>query len=339
MQFANPEFLLLVPLAPVVMWWWLRQSRLALRFSDTSLFGDYRGARSWRLRWIGGGLRGLTGLALIVGCAGPRLPDERTRLPAESIAIMMVLDVSGSMETLVPWAVGEPLVTRLEAARRSFKLFVAGGMAPDGTHFEPRPSDQIGLIAFAIVPQSVCVLTLNHSVLLKEVDALKIWYGVSAGTNVGDAIAQGLIQLEAAKGVQSKVIILVSDGQHIQSNDAMLRPLQAAQLAANLGYKVYTIDVGGEPALIADPADKAEREQGRQTLNAVASMTGARAFTADAGSEMLSAFREIDSMERTVVVAPQYRRYFEYYQWCAGLAVGLLFLTHLLDRICWRVVP
>jgi Ca-activated chloride channel family protein len=339
MHFANPEFLVLLPLAAVVVWWWVRRPRPAVRFSDTSLFAESTGRRAWRVRWLGGSLRGLTCLAVIVGCAGPRWPDERTRLPAEAIAILMVLDVSGSMETLVPWAVNEPPVTRLEAARRAFKLFVAGGTGPDGTVFEARPADQIGLIAFAIIPQTACVLTLNHSVLLKEVDALKPWYGVSAGTNVGDAIAQGLIHLEAAQGVQSKVMILLSDGQHIQSNDAMLRPLQAAQLAANLGYTIYTIDVGGDPALIPDPADRAEREQGRQTLQAVARMTGGRCFTADAGSEMLAAFREIDTLERTVVVAPQYRRYFEYYPWCAGAAVGLLVLTHLLDRTRWRLVP
>lgn len=339
MRFANPEFLWLLPLAVLVGWWWLRRTRPAMRFSDASLFAGVRGSRA-RFA-IGGGvaLRLAAGLALILGCAGPRLPDERTRLPAEAVAIMMVLDVSGSMDSPVPWAVGEPPVSRLEAARRAFKLFVTGGQAPDGTTFEPRPSDQIGLIAFAIVPQTACVLTLNHSVLVKEVDSLRPRAGVAAGTNVGDAMTEALIQLDAAKGAKSKVLILLSDGQHIQSNEANHTPLQAAQLAANLGYKVYTIDAGGDPALIADPQERAEREAGRQTLQDVAAMTGGRAFTATAGTDMLAAFKEIDAQERTVVVAPQYRRYFEYYPWCAGVAVVLMLAVHLMDRTRWRVVP
>lgn len=339
MQFAHPEFLWLLPLAAVVAWWWLRRSRPAVRFSDSSLFTGARGSKARRAVWGGVALRALACLALVVGCAGPRLPDEQTRLPAEAIAIMMVMDVSGSMDAQVPWAAGQPPVTRLEAARRAFKFFVAGGEAPDGTRFEARPSDQIGLIAFAVIPQTACVLTLNHSVLLKEADTLKPWYGVSAGTNVGDAITEALIQLDAAKGAKSKVLILLSDGQHIQSKDSIHKPLQAAQLAANLGFKVYTIDAGGDPALIADPSERAEREEGRQTLKAVADMTGGRAFTANAGSDMLAAFKVIDSMERTVVVAPQYRRYFEYYPWCAAAAVVLLLTVHLLDRTRWRVVP
>ena len=75
-------------------------------------------------------------------CAGvcrSRRPDERTRLPAEAIAIAMVVDVSGSMDAKVAWAAGEPPVSRLEAARKAFKLFVFGGEAPDGTKFEPTP--------------------------------------------------------------------------------------------------------------------------------------------------------------------------------------------------------
>jgi hypothetical protein len=44
-------------------------------------------------------------------------------------------------------------------------------------------------------------------------------------------------------------------------------------------------------------------------------------------------------MERAVVQAPQYRRYFEYYPWCAAAAVVLLLAVHLLDRTRWRVVP
>jgi Ca-activated chloride channel homolog len=337
--FAHPEFLWLTPLAAFVVWWWLRRPQPALRFSDTSLFFGSHGGRAARAVWGSALLRGLTCLALVLACAGPRSPDERTRLPADALAIAMIMDVSNSMEAKVPWAVGQPPVMRLEAAREAFKLFIAGGEAPDGTRFEARPSDQIGLITLAAVPELTCPLTLNHSVLLKVADDLKPLIGIHAGTNVGDAIALATIRLDATSGAKTKVIVLLSDGEHNQTKEGTLRPRAAAQLAANLGYKIYTIDVGGEPAAISDPQARADREIGHQTLLDVAEMTGGRGFDATNGPGMLAAYKEIDALERAKVEAPLYRRYFEFYWWCASAALACVLATHLLERTRWRVVP
>jgi Ca-activated chloride channel family protein len=340
--FSHPQFLWLTPVAAVVVWWWVRRSWPALRFSDTSLFAGPRGRRARLACWGGALLRGLTCLALVLACAGPRLPDERTRLPADAVAIVMVMDVSNSMEAMVPWAVGQPPIKRLEAARRAFKLFVEGGDAPDGTKFEPRPSDQIGLIALYRIPELVCPLTLNHSVLLKMADELEPKFGIHAGTNIGDAIALATIRLEATSGAKTKVIILLSDGEHIQTRegkDAELMPRPAAQLTANLNYKIYTIDAGGEPAAIADPQARADRELGRQALKDVAEMTGGRAFDPTDGTGMLAAYKEIDDLERVKVEAPLYRRYFEFYWWCSAAALVCMLSVHMLERTFWRVVP
>jgi Ca-activated chloride channel family protein len=263
-------------------------------------------------------------------------------LPADAITIEMLLDVSNSMDAKVPWAVGLPPITRLEAVQRAFRLFVMGGEAPDGTKFEPRPSDQIGLIAFAAVPQTKCPPTLNHSVLMTAMEELKPKIGIDAGTNIGDAIALAVIRLDATGGSKTKVIILLSDGEHIQSkdgSDAMHRPREAAQLAANLGFKIYTIDAGGILPSTATPDELAEREAGRQNLKDVAEMTGGRSFEATNGAGMLAAYKEIDMLERAKVESYQYRRYFEFYWWCAAFAIASLFSVHLLERTRWRVVP
>jgi Ca-activated chloride channel family protein len=241
----------------------------------------------------------------------------------------------------VPWAPGSPPVPRLEAARRSFKLFVAGGDAPDGTHFDPRPSDQIGLVTFALLPQTACPLTLNHSVLLKVADEQEPKAGLDAGTNVGDAIAEAVIRLDAA-GHRKKVAILLSDGEHNVSKegpDDALKPRPAAQLAANLGIKVYTIDAGGDPNPTAPVEERQQRETGREALRAVAALTGGRSFAATSGTELLAAYKEIAALEKTEVESFVYRRYFEFYPWCAAAAVVLLLAAHVLDRSRWRVVP
>ena len=336
--FANPEFLWLAPLAVVVAWWWSWRGRPAMRFSDASLFSGPRGRRAILAIWGGAAIRGLACLALVFACAGPRTPDERTRLPVEAVGIEMIVDVSDSMKELVPWALGQPPVTRLQAAQKAFRLFVAGGEAPDGTKFEPRPSDQIGLIELAWVPDSVCPLTLNHTVLLQILDELRIRIGANAGTNVGDAMALAILRLDAIGGAKTKIIVILSDGEHTAS-DVHLQPRESAQLAANLGFKVYSLDAGGDPAAIADPDLRKLREEGRQILRDVAQATGGRYFEATSGPAMLDAYKEIDGLERAKVETYQYRRYFEYYWWCAAAAVVLLLTAHLLERTLWRVVP
>src|SRR5438270_3902240 len=131
-SFASPWLLLLLPIAPLAAWAWLRGRRAALRFSDTRLVAGLPAGRSRRAQLGGAALRAAGVTALVVALAGTRWPDPGSRLPAEGIAIVMVLDVSGSMsERDVRWD-GEQ-ITRLDAAKRAFHLFVEGGDA-DGAH-------------------------------------------------------------------------------------------------------------------------------------------------------------------------------------------------------------
>lgn len=343
MGFAHPEMLFLIPLAVGVAWWWARRPRAAVRFSDISLFFGARGGRAWRAIWGGAVLRALACLAVILAAAGPREPDLKTRIPASGIAIEMIVDVSGSMgDQDFVWSPGAPLISRLEAAQRAFKLFVDGGEGPDGTNFEPRPSDSIGLVELAAVPESICPLTLNHSVLLQNVKELKPKADLSAGTNIGDAIAEAVIRLDKSTGSNRKVIVLLSDGQHVQTKEgpeAMLKPREAAQLAANLKYPIYTIDCGGLLPSTASADAIAERESGKETMQTIAAMTNGRSFTANSGTEFVEACKEISQIEKSTIVSFQYRRYFDYYPGLVIAAIALVFTAHVLDRTRWRVVP
>ncbi|MCI0700362.1 MAG: VWA domain-containing protein [Planctomycetia bacterium] len=349
LSFKTPEFLWLSPLAILVAWVSSRWRRPAMRFSDVSGFAGRAGRRAWLTKWGSAILRGLACLALILGCAGPRKPDLKTRLPAEGISIVMAMDVSGSMSTQdVSWTPESAPISRLEAAKRAFKLFVGGGEAPDGTNFDPRGGDSVGLVTFAAVPETACPPTLNHSVLFKIVEKLEPKGGVDAGTNVGEALGEAIIRLDRAKG-ERKVIILLSDGEHnvhlVDKPDAKLpgidrtaKPRESAQLAANLKMRIYTIDTGGEPLPGTDPKAVEQREAGRKSLQDVATMTGGKSFSATSGSELLTAYREISALEKVKVESYQYRRYYEFYPWCAGAALVLILLTHALDRTLWRVV-
>jgi Ca-activated chloride channel family protein len=179
-------------------------------------------------------------------------------------------------------------------------------------------------------------------VLLKVAEAQEPRSGLDTGTNVGDAVAEGVIRLDRGGGDRRKVLIMLSDGEHNASKEGERNPLtprQAAQLAANLQVKVYTIDAGGTPPADA-PADAvAQRTAGREALKAVADITGGRTFAASNGAELLAAYREISGLEKAKVETFQYRRYHDHTPWAAGLAAVLLALAHLLDRTRWRVLP
>src|SRR5712692_6845171 len=161
-EFSQPWLLLLTATVPVLVWRWLRRYRGALRYPGTAVLAELPAGRGRLARWGGAALRAAGLVLLIVALAGPRWPDLHTRIATQGIAIVMVVDVSGSMaEPDFTW--GNERITRLEAAKRAFTLFVAGGEGLDGEHFEGRPDDLIGLVTFATRPESSCPLTLSHS--------------------------------------------------------------------------------------------------------------------------------------------------------------------------------
>jgi Ca-activated chloride channel homolog len=340
-HFANPLFLLLALAVPPLIWWWLRERGGALRYPATGALAGLPGGRGTWARWGGAGLRALALLLLVAALAGPRWPDQRTRIDTEGIAIQMVVDVSGSMaEPDFDW---DGPVARLEAVKRAFGLFVEGGDAED-VHFEGRGNDLIGLVTFATRPESPCPLTLSHSVLLRMLrDERPRSIPGESETNVSDALVLGLHRLDAA-GPRRKVLVLLSDGEHnVTTPPSGMTPRQAAQVAANLGVRVYCIDAGGDGSSVVEPGARADtlanRELGARTLQEVAHITGGRCFSARDTKSLLSVWREIDGLERTDITSFQYRRYYEGFGWFGLAALAVWLLVGALELTFWQRVP
>jgi Ca-activated chloride channel family protein len=337
MHFANPIFLtLLLAIGPLV-WWWLRRGRAALRYPDTGWLSELPTGRSVWVARCGAGLRGAALALLVIALAGPRWPDQGSRIPTEGIAIQMVVDASPSMgERDFDWK-GLPL-TRLEAAQKAFRLFVAGnkeGTEADVPPFEGRPNDLIGLLTFGDRPEVVCPLTLSHSVLLHLLVAIRP-LPVSE-TNISDALVLALLRVRDASS-KRKVLVLISDGEHnYLAPRSEWTPRQAAQIAANLGIPIYAIDAGGDPANADEP--NAVREQGIRTLHEVAKITGGQYFQARDAEGLLAVYRDIDKRERQEIQSFQYRRYHEGFRWFAIAAFTLFVTACVLDRTVWLRVP
>ena len=338
-SFEFPWVLLLLPAAPLLVWWLVRRRRPAIRYSDVSaLLAVASGG--WVPKWGGAILRGLAVLLLVLAVANLRTPDLKTRLPVDGIAITLAIDVSGSMSAPLDPTATPTTITRLVAAKQTFSLFVKGGTTDAGT-FDGRTNDQIGIVTFAAVPETACPLTLNHSVVLKVVDELDTKKGLDAGTNIGDALGLGLAGFDAATrngDGRRKVLVLLSDGEHNKEGEEVLRPLVAAQLAAKLNIPIYTIDCGGSGN--PDNADEQkQRSEGRAVLDDVAKLSGGRSFVANNADDLKAAFADIDRLERQPVDSFRYRRYWSFALPCGLAALACVLLVGVLERTAWRRLP
>jgi Ca-activated chloride channel family protein len=341
-HFAAPAYLLLLLLLPLLAWRHLRLRRLGVPHPGLSLFARLPVGRA-RVAQFGGLFLRLLALTLLaIALAGPRWPDLETPLETEGIAVMMVVDVSGSMaETDFDWS-GES-ISRLEAVKRVFRLFIGGTATgerlPDGSdaRFEGRATDLVGLVTFATRPDAVCPLTLSHNTLFRVLmtEEARGMSGESE-TNISDAITLALARLRAA-GPRRKVLVLLTDGEHnVRPTRSGWAPLQSAQLAASLGVPIYAIDAGNDSPREGDSDNRA---QSVQVLKDMANITGGRYFAARDTAGLIAACRTIDRQERSPIASYQYKRYHEAYPWL-GLASFVSFVLTLgLERTVWRRLP
>jgi Ca-activated chloride channel homolog len=344
-HFAFSAYLLLLLVVPLLAWRHLRQRRLAVPHPAVGLFSDLPVGRASLARFGSLVLRLLALGLIVVALAGPRWPDLRTRLEADGIALMMVVDASGSMgERDFTWD-GEP-ISRFDAVKRVFRLFVAGTggeQLPDGSwaRFEGRPTDLVGLVTFATRPEVACPLTLGHSTLFRRLEAEqpRSLPGESE-TNLSDAVTLALTRLRAA-GTRRKVLVLLTDGEHnVLKTVSGWTPLQNAQIAASLEVPIYTIDAGSDlPPAEGEGPTAASRAQAVQTLRELALVTGGRYFAARDTAALVAACQIIDRLERTTIASFQYRRYHEAYPWLALGAFVLFVLALTLERTVWRRLP
>jgi Ca-activated chloride channel family protein len=311
-EWAARAALLLLPLA-VLPWWRLLDGRMRGRveFSSIGLLAACTGSLWVRLRFLPTLLRSLAILLLVACLARPGKADEQTRVFVEGIAIELVVDRSGSMRAL-DFTIGGRSVDRLTAVKRVVEEFVAGGDGLPG-----RPSDLIGLVAFARHADTLCPLTLDHQHLLAALAAVRMPDEPSEdGTAIGDALAMSVERmrdLEDRREIKSRIVILLTDGE---SNAGAIEPLMAAEIARAYGVKVYTIGVGtrgfakvpyqvmGRTILRDEPVSIDE-----ETLRQVAAVTGGEYFRATDTDSLRRIYETIDSLERTRTEQRRYRQF------------------------------
>jgi len=334
-ELRDPLFLLVGLAAPLV---YALAARLPAAVTYSSLGLVDSAPRSWRTRAarLPAWLLAAAVLVLAVALAGPRTGNATSRVRREGIAIAMVVDRSGSMQAR-DFVRGNTSVSRLDVVKEVFHRFVAeegGG----------RPDDLIGLVAFARYADGLCPLTLDHGNLLSILADVDI---ASERSEDGTAIGEGLaLAVERLRGVEvsSKVVILLTDGVN---NAGDIEPLQAADLAAQHGIRVYAIGAGSSglaPVPVRLPGGRialrqAFVEMDEATLRQIADRTGGRYFHAADANGLAEVVQEIDRLERSEVTETRYLTYEYHYAGFVGAALIAIASAALLSGTLLRRLP
>ena len=270
--------LLLVPLvAAAYLLAQRRRARYAVRYTNLPVLASVVGRGSaWR-RWVPVGFYLLGLVSLLIGLGRPQAD---VNVPKEQATIVLVMDVSGSMNATDV----EP--TRIEAARRSATTFV---------DVLPR-NFPIGIVSFDEAASVLSKPTTNRSETHEIIDGLQ----ADGGTAMGDAIQRALelrpggptAPPRDAKANPDTILLVLSDGATTTGSD----PLGAADAARGLRIPIYTIALGTPDGTlnpyggrrIPVPPDE-------ETLHNIADRTGGRFFSAPSDRELRSIYEELGS--------------------------------------------
>lgn len=282
----------------------------------------------------------LAGLAsLVVASARPRTPLARQSRLVDALAIVMTVDVSGTMDALDLTPKGARYTretTRLAVVKKLFAKFV-----------ERRPDDLIGLVTFGGYAATRAPLTADHSALLSVLKGVEIpsvafdAQGRAIGgeeqlTAIGDGLATALARLKDAKP-KSKVIILLSDGA---SNAGAVEPDEAAATAKKMGVKVYAIGVGtksrrtpffGRPTIAYANTAFDEKQ-----LKSIAATTGGMYFPVNDPDALKKALEEIDQLETTRLETDTFDRWDEHFVLFLLVGAALVLLAVSLSVVATR---
>ena len=329
MEFASIKILwglLVVPLLIAYYIWRERQGGASIIISTTDALRTAPRTLRYYLRHIPFSLRTVALVLLIIAAARPQSVEHETKTTTEGIDIVMALDISGSM------LARDFKPDRLTSAKRVASEFVA-----------TRTGDRIGLVVFAGEAFTQSPLTTDQSSLQTLLGRIKSGV-VEDGTAIGNGLATALNRLRESDS-KSKVVILLTDGVN---NRGQISPLTAAEIAKELGVKVYTIGVGrnGEaPYPLFDERGREVQtvtmkvEIDEEILRKIASETGGEYFRATDELSLIKIYEQINSMEKSRVERFELTHINEEYLIFVLWTLALLTLEFVLKYIVLKRIP
>ncbi|HUG26018.1 VWA domain-containing protein [Piscinibacter sp.] len=309
MTFLWPHLLLLALLLPglVIGYVWLlrRRKKFMVRFSSVALVKQAAGrTMGWR-RHVPPALLLLALGALVVATARPMMP---VTLPTEQRTVILAMDLSGSMEAR------DVAPNRFVASQVAAKAFV-GGL--------PR-NVRVGVVAYGDDAQLVHLPSIQRDEVKAAIDRLQL----QRGTAIGSGILASLAAIFPQAGIDpneipgprtnhrdlrpraaskpaaaeskpappgsygSAVIVLLTDGQNTVGPDAV----EAAQVAAHHGVKVYTVGFGTQQGeILGFEGYSSLVRLDEDTLSQIAGLTRGEYFQASSSAGLARVYEGLTS--------------------------------------------
>ena len=330
---AWPWALLALPL-PFLARKWLPEARglseAGLRVPDLRSFEtlkDRSGTEqllNWRF-WVAV----LAWCLLVLAAARPERIGDELEIPVAGRNLMLAVDLSGSMDQK-DFELAGRRVDRLTATKAVASDFITR-----------REGDRIGLILFGERAYLQVPLTLDRDTV--KILLLEAEIGLAGEkTAIGDAITLAVRRVheqEDAGGEQ--VLVLLTDGANTAGE---IQPLKAAELAQQVGLRIYTIGIGADSMSVSSllggrRSVNPSADLDEATLTKIAQLTGGRYFRATDTASLQDIYALVDELEPVEEPESGFRPVKSYYFWPLGVAfalVGILVRASLLQRVLLR---
>ena len=237
---------------------------------------------NWRI-W----LAVIAWILLVIAAARPERIGDELDVPVSGRNLMLAVDLSGSMDQK-DFVLGGRRVDRLTATKAVASDFISR-----------REGDRIGLILFGERAYLQVPLTLDRETV--KILLLESFIGLAGEkTAIGDAITLAVKRIHDQElDAGEQVLVLLTDGANTAGE---VPPLKAAQLAAQVGLRIYTIGIGAEQlevsSLIGGRRNiNPSADLDEKTLIGIAELTGGRYFRAVDTAALQDIYRLVDELE------------------------------------------
>ncbi len=259
----------------------------------------------------------LSWLLLVLAAARPERVGDELEVPVAGRNLMLAVDLSGSMDQK-DFELAGRRVDRLTATKAVAGDFIAR-----------REGDRIGLILFGERAYLQVPLTLDRETV--NVLLLEAAIGLAGErTAIGDAITLAVRRAhEHQSETGDQVLVLLTDGANTTGE---VDPIKAAELAQQIGLRVYTIGIGAEQLEVSSLIGGTRRinpsaDLDEETLTKIAMLTGGKYFRATDTASLQEIYRLVDELEPVEEPESGFRPVKSWFHVPLGAAFGLVMLA------------
>lgn len=327
-RFANPDYLYLLLLLPVLLLLYLvndvRKKRALKRLGDINLVGSLVPEMSKLRSRVKFMLQLLAFSAAIITLSRPQFGSKIEDVKRQGVEVVIALDVSNSMlaEDIQP--------DRLTRAKQAISRLV-----------DNLSNDKIGLIVFAGDAYTQIPVTTDYVSAKMFLSTIGPNMVPKQGTAIGAAIDLGIRSFSPGED-KSKAMIIITDGENHEDD-----PEANAEEASEAGIVIHTIGIGSTegvpvPVIINGRKDFLKDVEGNTVitkldediLKKIAISTGGnyvRASNSNIGLDQI--FSEIRKMKEQELESTLYTEYNDQFQIFSAIALLLLVVDFIImDR-------